>query len=152
MLIPVDHGAIQHHTVRVPKPILTDRMAVLAEIIASSDEPGPIQTATTDNRGRRQPSTRIVFAPQMCAFPHSTPDPGGPMSRFSGASPNDQRRKPGRKQSWESLKVRLQSSRVDQRHGAGERPQRFVEEGAYVFITGRRQAALDEAVKLMRGT
>jgi enoyl-[acyl-carrier-protein] reductase (NADH) len=25
---------------------------------------------------------------------------------------------------------------------------RFVEEGAYVFITGRRQEALDEAVKL----
>src|SRR5438045_8468792 len=27
--------------------------------------------------------------------------------------------------------------------------QRFVEEGAYVFITGRRQEALDEAVKLI---
>src|SRR5215475_2081537 len=26
---------------------------------------------------------------------------------------------------------------------------RFVEEGAYVFITGRRQKALDEAVKLI---
>src|SRR5207249_4576352 len=26
---------------------------------------------------------------------------------------------------------------------------RFVEEGAYVFITGRRQEALDEAVKLI---
>jgi NAD(P)-dependent dehydrogenase (short-subunit alcohol dehydrogenase family) len=27
--------------------------------------------------------------------------------------------------------------------------QRFVEEGAYVFITGRKQEALDEAVKLI---
>ncbi|MGH9476057.1 MAG: SDR family NAD(P)-dependent oxidoreductase, partial [Terriglobales bacterium] len=27
--------------------------------------------------------------------------------------------------------------------------QRFVEEGAYVFITGRRQEALDEAVKMV---
>lgn len=27
--------------------------------------------------------------------------------------------------------------------------QRFAEEGAYVFITGRRQAELDEAVKLI---
>ena len=26
---------------------------------------------------------------------------------------------------------------------------RFVEEGAYVFITGRKQEALDEAVKLI---
>jgi NADP-dependent 3-hydroxy acid dehydrogenase YdfG len=29
--------------------------------------------------------------------------------------------------------------------------QRFVEEGAYVFITGRRQSALDEAVKTIGG-
>ena len=28
---------------------------------------------------------------------------------------------------------------------------RFVEEGAYVFITGRRQEALDEAVKMIGG-
>jgi NADP-dependent 3-hydroxy acid dehydrogenase YdfG len=30
-----------------------------------------------------------------------------------------------------------------------ESAKRFVEEGAYVFITGRRQEALDEAVKLI---
>src|SRR5579862_2915680 len=30
-----------------------------------------------------------------------------------------------------------------------ETARRFVEEGAYVFITGRRQEALDEAVKLI---
>src|SRR5579862_7864849 len=30
-----------------------------------------------------------------------------------------------------------------------ETAKRFVEEGAYVFITGRRQEALDEAVKLI---
>src|SRR5260370_28955083 len=29
--------------------------------------------------------------------------------------------------------------------------QRFVKEGAYVFVTGRRQAELDSAAKLMRG-
>ena len=31
-----------------------------------------------------------------------------------------------------------------------ESAKRFVEEGAYVFIVGRRQEALDEAVKLIR--
>ena len=30
-----------------------------------------------------------------------------------------------------------------------ETAKRFVEEGAYVFITGRRQEALDEAVRLI---
>ena len=35
---------------------------------------------------------------------------------------------------------------------ARESAKRFVEEGAYVFITGRRQEALDEAVKLIAGT
>src|SRR5450755_4924965 len=85
---------------------ITQQTAVPAIIIAYVEERGQIQ-----NGG--QSSSRIDFAPPMCALPHSTPDPGGPMSRFSGASPNDQRRKPGRKQSWESLKVRLQSSRAD---------------------------------------
>jgi NAD(P)-dependent dehydrogenase (short-subunit alcohol dehydrogenase family) len=48
-------------------------------------------------------------------------------------------------------KARWQGSgdhrRID-RHGAGRR-QLFVDEGAHVFIQGRRQEALDEAVKLI---
>jgi hypothetical protein len=54
-----------------------------------------------------------------------------------------------REQLWESLMVRLQSSLVDRAVWRWPLRSCFVEEGAYVFITGRRQEALDEAVKLI---
>src|SRR3984893_4537887 len=102
----------------------------------------------TDHRGWRQSSSRIDFAPPMCALPHSTPDSGGPMSRFSGASPNDQRR------SLEGEIMGKLEGKVAVITGGSSgmalgSARRFVEEGAYVFITGRRQEALDEAVKLI---
>jgi NAD(P)-dependent dehydrogenase (short-subunit alcohol dehydrogenase family) len=53
-----------------------------------------------------------------------------------------------REQLWESLKEKLQSSREDRAAWLAS-AKRFVEEGAYVFITGRRQEQLDEAVKLI---
>src|ERR1700728_5167345 len=100
------------------------------------------------NRGSRQSSSRIDFAPPMCALPHSMPDAGGPISRFSGASPNDQRR---------SLKGEVMGKlegKVAVITGGSSgmalaSAKLFVEEGAYVFITGRRQEQLDEAVKLI---
>src|SRR5712671_4029647 len=106
------------------------------------------RTAEPDCRGWRQSSSRIDFAPPMCALRHSTPDAGRPMSRFSGASPNDQRR---------SLKGEVMGKlegKVAVITGGSSgmalaSAKRFVEEGAYVFITGRRQEALDEAVKLI---
>src|SRR4051812_4690227 len=90
------------------------------------------RTADTDRRGCRPSSGRIDFAPPMCALPHSTPDARGLMSRFSGASPNDQRR---------SLKGELMGKlegKVAVITGGSSgmalaSAQRFVEEGAYVF-------------------
>src|ERR1700728_1139693 len=106
------------------------------------------RTADTDRRGWRQSSSRIDFAPPMCALPHSTPDSGGPMSRFSGASPNDQRR------SLEGEIMGKLEGKVAVITGGSSglalaSARRFVEEGAWVFITGRRQEALDEAVSLI---
>ena len=40
-----------------------------------------------DRCGWRQSSSRIDFAPPMCAFPHSTPDAGRPISGSRGTSP-----------------------------------------------------------------
>src|SRR5258708_2130959 len=106
------------------------------------------RTADTDRRGWRQSSSRIDFAPPMCAPPHSTPDSGGPMLRLSGASPNDQRRSlKGEFMGKLEGKVAVITGGSSGLALASAR--RFVEEGAYVFITGRRQEALDEAVKLI---
>src|ERR1700721_1892144 len=103
------------------------------------------RTADTDRRGWRQSSSRIDFAPPMCALAHSTPDAGGPISSVSVSSPDDQRR---------SLKEEVMGKldgKVAVITGGSSgmalaSAKRFVEEGAYVFITGRRQEALDEAV------
>src|SRR6195256_2901916 len=106
------------------------------------------RTADTDRRGCRQSSSRIDFAPPTCALPHSTPDARRPMSRFSGASPNDQRRSlKGEVMGKLEGKVALITGGSSGMALASAK--RFVEEGAYVFITGRRQEALDEAVKLI---
>src|ERR1700721_4856859 len=104
------------------------------------------RTADTDRRGWRQSSSRIDFAPPMCVLPHSTLDAGRPMSRLSGASPNDQRR------NLEGEVMGKLEGKVAVITGGSsgmalETAKLFVEEGAYVFITGRRQEGLDEAVK-----
>src|SRR5579863_152063 len=106
------------------------------------------RTADTDRRGCRQSSSRIDFAPPMCALPHSTPDALRPTSRFSGASPNDQRRSlKGEVMGKLEGKIAVITGGSSGMALASAR--RFVEEGAYVFITGRRQDALDEAVRLI---
>src|SRR5471030_54508 len=104
--------------------------------------------AVPHRRDWRQSSSRIDFAPPMCALPHSTPDSGGPMSGFSGASPNDQR------QSLKGTVMGKLDGKVAVITGGSSgmalaSARRFVEEGAYVFITGRKQEQLDEAIKLI---
>src|SRR5712675_3703421 len=106
------------------------------------------RTADTDRRGWRQSSSRIDFAPPVCALLHSTPDAGRPMLGFSGASPNDQRRSlKGEVMGKLEGKVAVVTGGSSGMALASAK--RFVEEGAYVFITGRKQEQLDEAVKLI---
>src|ERR1700727_3579160 len=101
-----------------------------------------------ERRGWRQSSSRIDFAPPMCALPHSTPDAGGPISRFSGASPNGQRRSQiGEVMGKLERKVAVITGGSSGMALASARG--FVEEGAYLFIMGRRQETLDEAVRLI---
>src|SRR5471032_2482913 len=81
----------------------------------------------------------------MCAFPHSTPDPGGPMSRVSGCP----RATRGGSLEGEVMgklegKVAVITGGTT---GIGRATaKRFIEEGALIFIFGRRQEALDAAV------
>src|SRR6185437_1427711 len=106
------------------------------------------RTADTDRRGWRPSSSRIDFAPPLCALPHSTPDADGPISRFSGASPDEPKMEP-EGEVMGKLEGKVAVITGGSSGMALASAKRFVEEGAYVFITGRRQEVLDEAVKLI---
>jgi NAD(P)-dependent dehydrogenase (short-subunit alcohol dehydrogenase family) len=124
-----------------------------------------LRTADTGRRGWRRSSGRIDFAPPMCALPHSTPDTGGPISGRSGISPDEPKTEPegsitsqmGPKMLSDTAKGEVMGKlegKVAVITGgtsgmALASARRFVEEGAYVFITGRSQEALDKAVKLI---
>src|ERR1700743_1531338 len=69
------------------------------------------------------------------------------MSRLSGMSPNDQGGAEGRIMGKLEGKVAVITGGSSGM--ALEGAKRFVEEGAYIFITGRKQEKLDEAVKLI---
>src|SRR2546429_7077555 len=69
------------------------------------------RTGDTDRRARRQSSSRIDFAPPMCALPHSTTDSGRPISRFSEA---DAVPTPREEKLWERDR---KSTRLNSSHG-----------------------------------
>src|SRR3954453_18636824 len=99
------------------------------------------RTADTDRRGWRPSSGRIDFAPPMCALPHSTPDAGGPISGTSGADalPTTTGEIMGKLDG----KVAVITGGAT---GIGRAAaKRFIEDGAFVFIFGRRQQALAAA-------
>src|ERR1700761_4966366 len=104
------------------------------------------RTADTDRCGWSQSSSRIDFAPPMCALPHSTPDAGGPISKVSGPPRTT---KDGKGEVMGKLEGKIAVITGGSSGMALASARRFVEEGAYVFITGRRQEALDEAVRLI---
>src|SRR5882762_10337187 len=103
------------------------------------------RTADTDRRGWRQSSSRIDFAPPMCALPHSTPDAADPCRGSRGQMLS--RHHEGEVMGKLEGKVAVITGGSSGMALASAK--RFVEEGAYVFITGRKQEALDEAVKLI---
>src|SRR5215475_8016484 len=84
---------------------------------------------------------RTDFAPPMCDLAHSTPDPDGPILGFQRWSLEGQ--------VMGKLEGKVAVITGGSSGMALESAKRFVEEGAYVFITGRRQEVLDEAVKLI---
>ena len=141
-VIPVDHGAIRHRAVRLSK-------ARIYRIVRHyADECGPIPNGVHSRRGWRQSSHWFDFAPPLCALSYSTPDAGRPISRASEASSNN------REQSLKGEVMGKLEGRVAVITGGSSgmalaSAKLFVEEGAHVFITGRRQEALDEAVKLI---
>jgi NAD(P)-dependent dehydrogenase (short-subunit alcohol dehydrogenase family) len=113
----------------------------------------PHKRGSIPNGGQRSSrlaslSHRFDFAPPLCVLSYSTADAGRPISRATEASSNNQER---------SLKGEVMGKlegKVAVITGGSSgmalaSAKRFVEEGAYVFITGRRQEAVDEAVKLI---
>src|SRR5437867_10831640 len=103
---------VQSRTARCAfqSPYLPPRTAVRAVSIAYADKHGPNSERRTPiiAAGVRRPG-RIDFAPPMYALLHSTPGTARPMSRFPGADAVPTARK---EKVWDSLRVRLQSSRA----------------------------------------
>src|SRR4030088_234731 len=106
------------------------------------------RTADADRRGWRQSSSRIDFAPPMCALPHSTPDAGGPISRFSGAFPEQPKTEPER-EVMGKLEGKVAGITGGSSGMALASAKRFVEEADFVFAAGRPRRPSDGAVKLL---
>jgi NAD(P)-dependent dehydrogenase (short-subunit alcohol dehydrogenase family) len=83
----------------------------------------------------------------MCALPHSTPDPGRPISRLSEVFGTETLSDITQGEVMGKLEGKVAVITGGSSGMALETAKLFVEEGAHVFITGRRQEVLDEAVK-----
>jgi NAD(P)-dependent dehydrogenase (short-subunit alcohol dehydrogenase family) len=119
---------------------LTHRTAAQAAA-ANVAARGSIPNADTDRRGRRQSSSWIDFAPPMCALPHSTARLRRTHFQALGDVPEQTRLHDMTKLEWKDRRDHRR------RYGIGRAAaKRFIEEGAFVFIFGRRQEALDAAV------
>jgi hypothetical protein len=70
-VVPVDHGAIPHHAVRLSNARIyhIEQQYGLSSLPMTTNTIQP-RMANTDHRGPRQLSNRIDFAPPICAFPH----------------------------------------------------------------------------------
>src|SRR5579871_3792421 len=85
----------------------------------------------------------------MCAIPYSLLDPGEPMSRLSGeTSPYSQRHEMVKREIHDMTRLNGKTAVITGgATGIGlAAAKRFIEEGAFVFVFGRRQEALDVAV------
>src|SRR5882757_1891077 len=129
-------------------PYLTHRTAVRAVIIAYADKHGPIP-----NGGHR--SSRLASVVQPDRFRTTDVRASAlnvprwrPISTVSGAFPE----RPGTESEGKVMGKLEGKVAVITGGSSGmalASAKRFVDEGAYVFITGRRQESLDEAVKLI---
>src|ERR1700726_4381624 len=130
-------------------PYLTHRTAVRAVIIAHVDERGPIPNG--GHRSSRlasvvQPDrfrTTDVRASALNACPRRT------YVKALGGVPERPEAEAWKEEVMGKLEGKVAVITGGSSGMALASAKRFVEEGAYVFITGRRQEQLDEAVKLI---
>jgi NAD(P)-dependent dehydrogenase (short-subunit alcohol dehydrogenase family) len=141
-VIPVDHGAIRHRAVRLPKPVHHIEQRMHRAVIIACDEPNgaPIVAA---------PSVAGSISHHRCArFRTQRLTPADP-SRGSRGRPRTTNDGSLEGKVMGKLEGKVAVITGGSSGMALASAKRFVEEGAYVFITGRRQEALDEAVKLI---
>src|ERR1700692_3159881 len=111
-VIPVDHGAIQHHAVRLPKPVSN-------EWYSSTGVQYNLFRRTRPNSERRTPIVAAGVSRPAGSISHHrcarfrtqrlTP---ADLCRGSRVAPERPEAEAWKEKSWESLRVRLQSSRA----------------------------------------
>ena len=143
-VIPVDHGASCVARRAFQSPYLIRRTAIWAVIIACANDSGQIPNGRTPivAAGVSRPAGSISH--HRCArFRTQQLTPATHFEVLGGKScPDTTKEEVMRKLEDKVAVITGGSSGM-----ALASARRFVEEGAYVFITGRRQEALDEAVK-----